>query len=102
MTAAPIPDRICLDCLDGGVVKRVWALQDAKNKLSEVVDRSIAEGPQTITRRGRESAVVLSMKDFKRLTGPKGSLVSFLRDSPLAGVDLDLERDEDFGRKVEL
>ncbi len=83
-------------------MKRVWALQDAKNKLSEVVDRSIAEGPQTITRRGRESAVVLSMEDFKRLTGPKGSLVGFFRDSPLAGVDLDLERDEDFGRKVEL
>ena len=83
-------------------MKRVWALQDAKNKLSEVVDRSIEEGPQTITRRGRESAVVLSMKDFKRLTGPKGSLVSFFRNSPLAGVDLDLERDEDFGRKVEL
>jgi prevent-host-death family protein len=83
-------------------MKRVWALQEAKNKLSEVVDRSIAEGPQTITRRGRESAVVLSMKDFKRLTGPKGGLVSFFRDSPLAGVELDLERDEDFGRKVEL
>ena len=83
-------------------MKRVWPLQDAKNKLSEVVDRSIAEGPQTITRRGRESAVVLSIKDFKRLTEPKGSLVSFFRDSPLAGVDLDLERDEDFGRKVEL
>ena len=83
-------------------MKRVWALQDAKNKLSEVVDRSIEEGPQTITRRGRESAVVLSIKDFKRLTEPKGSLVSFLRDSPLAGVALDLERGEDYGRKVEL
>ena len=83
-------------------MKRVWALQDAKNKLSEVVDRSIEEGPQTITRRGRESAVVLSIKDFKRLTEPKGSLVGFFRDSPLAGVELDLERADDYGRKVEL
>ena len=83
-------------------MKRVWTLQDAKNKLSEDVDRSIEEGPQTITRRGRESAVVLSMKDFKRLMEPKGSLVSFFRDSPLARVELDLERADDYGRKVEL
>lgn len=83
-------------------MNRVWALQDAKNKLSEVVDRSIEEGPQVITRRGRESAVVLSVKDFNRLTGPKGSLVSFFRSSPLAGVELDLERARDYGRKVEL
>jgi len=76
---------------------RVWALQDAKRKLSEVVDRAIEEGPQTIARRGRESAVVLSMKDFKRLTEPKASLVSFFRSSPLAGAELDLERTDDSG-----
>jgi prevent-host-death family protein len=83
-------------------VKRAWQLQDAKNKLSEVVDRAIAEGPQVLTRRGREAAVVISMDDFRRLTRPKESLVSFLRASPLVGVDLDLERVDDYGRKVEL
>jgi prevent-host-death family protein len=81
---------------------RTWALQDAKNKLSEVVDRSIEEGPQTITRRGKESAVVLSISDFKRLTRPKGSLLTFFRESPLVGADLDLERSKDTGRKVDL
>ena len=90
-----------LDYREEGM-KRVWALQDAKNKLSEVVDRSIEEGPQTITRRGREAAVVLSMKDFKRLTKPKGSLLSFFRNSPLARVALDLDRADEYGRKVEL
>jgi prevent-host-death family protein len=83
-------------------MKRVWPLQDAKNKLSEVVDRAIEEGPQTITRRGREAAVVVSIKDFKRLTRPKDSLVSFFRNSPLSGVGLDLERVDDYGREVEL
>jgi len=78
-----------------GSVKRVWALQDAKNRLGEVVVRSIEEGPQIITRRGRDAAVVLSMEDFKRLTEPKGSLVSFFRNSPLAGVELDLARADD-------
>jgi antitoxin Phd len=81
---------------------RVWALQDAKNRLSEVVDRAIKEGPQTITRRGQETAVVVSMSDYRSLTKPEGGLVSFLRKSPLVGVDLDLERVDDYGRKVEL
>ena len=86
-------------------MKRMWALQDAKNRFSEVVDRAVSEGPQTITRRGRETAVVVSMRDFKRferLAAPKGSLVSFFRKSPLVGVALDLERLDDYGRNVEL
>ena len=58
-------------------MKRTWALQDAKNRFSEVVDRAIAEGPQTITRRGKETAVVVSMGEFKRLSAPRGSLVTF-------------------------
>jgi prevent-host-death family protein len=83
-------------------MKRSWQLQDAKNKLSEVVDRAIAEGPQVLTRRGREAAVVVSIDDFKRLTRPEDSLVSFLRRSPLMGVELDLVRVDDYGRKLEL
>jgi len=82
-------------------MKRVWALQDAKNRFSEVVDRAVAEGPQTITRRGRETAIVVSMKDFKRLAAPEGSLVSFFRKSPLVGVELDLERSDDTGRTID-
>jgi prevent-host-death family protein len=82
---------------------RIWALQDAKNRLSEVVNRAEKEGPQTITRRGKKTAVVVSVKDYKRMRpGGAGSLVRFLRESPLAGVDLDLERVMDEGREVDL
>jgi hypothetical protein len=42
------------------------------------------------------------MRDFKRLAAPKGGLVGFFRQSPLVGVDLDLERSDDYGRNVEL
>jgi prevent-host-death family protein len=77
-----------------------WALQDAKNRLSEVVNNAVREGPQTITRRGKETAVVISMEDFRQLTTSPGSLVSFFRKSPLAGVGLDLERNQDDGREV--
>ena len=83
-------------------MNKIWALQDAKNKLSELVDLAVHDGPQTITRRGKETAVVVSVEDFRKLTSGRDSLVSFLRDSPLAGVDLDLERSRDYGREVEL
>lgn len=80
----------------------VWALQDAKNRLSEVVNNAVREGPQTITRRGKETAVVLSMQDFQQLTTSQNSLVSFVRESPLIGAGLCLERNRDEGREVVL
>ena len=42
-------------------MSRTWQLQEAKNKLSEVVDQAIAEGPQVITRRGEEVAIVIKL-----------------------------------------
>ena len=83
-------------------MKTVWALQDAKNRFSEVVDHALREGPQTITRRGKETAVVVSVEDFQRLTADRRSLVSFFRNSPLTGVELDLERPDDYGREIVL
>ena len=79
-----------------------WALQDAKNRFSELVDTAVREGPQTITRRGKDTAVLLSVDQFRNLTSGGSGLVSFLRDSPLKGVELDLDRDTDTGRKVDL
>lgn len=70
-----------------------WQLQEAKNKFSEVVNKAINEGPQEITRRGESAVIVLSIKDYKKLTKKKGSLVDFFKNSPLA--DLDLKRAKD-------
>jgi prevent-host-death family protein len=72
-------------------VQKNWQLQEAKNKLSEVVEDAIAHGPQVITRRGVEVAVVLSYPEFVKLKKDQGSLSEFFRKSPLA--DIDLERD---------
>ena len=83
-------------------MKTIWALQDAKNRLSEVVDHAIRKGPQTITRRGKETAVVVSVEDFQKLTAAPGSLLSFFRKSPLVGVELSLERPDDYGREIAL
>jgi prevent-host-death family protein len=67
---------------------RQWQLQAAKARLSEVVRAAEEDGPQEVTLRGRAAAVVLAKADFERLSGPRGSLVAFLRRSPLAGAEL--------------
>jgi len=68
-----------------------WQLQEAKNKLSEVVDTSISEGPQIISRRGRNTAVVMSFEDYQHLMKPKRDLKQLLRNSGFS--ELNLERD---------
>lgn len=72
---------------------QTWQLQEAKNKLSQVVENALSEGPQVISRRGEEVAVVLSLDEYRRLTAMRGSLIDFFRESPLVGVELDLQRD---------
>jgi len=79
-----------------------WQLQEAKNQLSEVVRKAQSEGPQVITLHGTDAAVVVSAKDYGRLSRRKGKLVDFFRKSPLVGVELNLTRDKDTGRGIEL
>jgi len=79
-----------------------WQLQDAKNRLSELVRKAREEGPQVITLRGRDAVVVVSANEYGKLSRPRGSLVDFFRKSPLAGLVLDLTRSRDTGRRVEL
>jgi antitoxin Phd len=74
-------------------MKNMWQLQEAKNKLSEVVDEASHHGPQVITRRGVEVAVILSYADYRKITGSQRRLSDFFRESPLAGVKLDIDRD---------
>ncbi len=79
-----------------------WQLQEAKNRLSELVRKARAEGPQVITLRGRDAVVVVSATEYGKLSRPRGSLVDFFRKSPLARVNLDLARSTDTGRPVNL
>jgi prevent-host-death family protein len=80
------------------VMPGTWPLREARKRLGEVVDRALAEGPQTISKRGRDCVVVISLKDLERLHGGKSSLVEFLARSPLKGLELDLAREKDTGR----
>jgi len=60
-----------------------WQFQEAKNKLSEVVNLALKKGAQIITRRGEEVAVVISFTDYQKLQKSRSSLSSFFHDSPL-------------------
>lgn len=73
-----------------------WTVASAKAHLSEVINRA-QETPQTITRNGRASVVIVSVEEWQQKSARQGSLASFLMQSPLAGADLDLERDQDPG-----
>lgn len=79
-----------------------WQLQTAKNKFSEVIEKALHEGPQVVTRRGLETVVVLSIEEYRYLTRPRGSLVDFFKNAPFKDVEMDLERNRDTGREVDL
>lgn len=72
---------------------RRWQLQEAKARFSELVKLADSEGPQEITVRGEPKAVVVSKVEFERLRQPKPPLTAFLRGSPLAGLELEIERE---------
>jgi antitoxin Phd len=82
-----------------------WQLQTAKARFSELFRLTRTEGPQLITRQGKDGVVMVPVEQFDQLVirsrQPK-SLVQFFRESPLVGIELDLERDKDTGRDIEL
>jgi antitoxin Phd len=85
--------------------KSRWQLQTAKARFSELFRRARSEGPQLITRRDKEGVVMISDEQYQRLVGKAHqpqNLLQFFRESPLVGIELDLERDKDEGRDIEL
>lgn len=79
----------------------VWQLQEAKAKLTQLVNEAKLE-PQIISRRGVKETVVISFKKYQELVGKKEDIVSFFRKSPLNALDLDFKRDSLPSREVDL
>jgi antitoxin Phd len=77
-----------------------WKLEDAKARFSELVRIANSKGPQHVSVRGKNQAVVISAKDYARLknAGKRQPLVAFMEGLGLDG--LDLKRDEDRGRDI--
>lgn len=75
--------------------KATWQLQEAKNKLSEVIRRAREEGPQTITVRGEDAVVVVQAEMYEEYQldqRPRETLYEFaLRWAPrMEGIELEL------------
>jgi prevent-host-death family protein len=78
-----------------------WQLQEAKAKLSQVVDEMLDKGPQVITRHGKEVAALIPIEDLPKVLAPeandanrKGALLEMLRRCPYPLGDLDISRDK--------
>ena len=83
-------------------MKHTWQLQEAKNKFSKLVEKAQYEGPQFVTKHGKESVVVLSVEEYKKIVKPKSNLFQFIQSSPLSKTLLNIERDKSLGRDIEL
>ncbi len=77
-----------------------WQLQEAKQRFSEVVRLAIEDGPQTVTRHGREAVVIVKADDFRRLNRQR-DFKAFLLSAPDMDM-LDLRRDQSMPRDIDV
>jgi prevent-host-death family protein len=57
-------------------------VEEAKHRLSEVLRRCAEEGPQVVTRHGKEVAVVISWEEYRRIAGVPRGFKEFLLSAP--------------------
>ena len=79
----------------------VWQVQEAKNRFSEVIDRALHEGPQTVTRHGRPVVRVVAVTDEREPKAPHAGdgFVEFLLSAPkIEGGLPEMPRDRSEGR----
>ena len=81
---------------------KTWQLQEAKAKFSELVDEAQDNGYQVITRNGRPVAVLMSNEEFEHHRKKEDTLIDFFKKAPFPELDLDLKRDRDLGRELDL
>lgn len=82
--------------------KRNWQLQEAKNRFSRLVEDAQKRGPQIVTKSGKKAVVVVSYDDYEKLTSPDEDLITYFQNSPLAEVNLDINRSKEIPRDIEL
>ncbi|MGZ4334602.1 MAG: type II toxin-antitoxin system Phd/YefM family antitoxin [Gaiellaceae bacterium] len=76
-----------------------WQLQDAKQQFSRLVERARTDGPQLVTRNGKEVAVVLDVNEYRRITSHGGDFKRFLFEGPR--FELEVERSKELPREIE-
>ena len=81
-----------------------WQLQTAKARFSELFDLARSVGPQFVTRRGRDTVVVVAAEEYARLVRRRRqrSLAALMAASPIKGLDLDFTRPREPERQPDL
>jgi prevent-host-death family protein len=80
-----------------------WGVAQAKAQFSEVIEKAMTEGPQEITKGGKDAVVIVSKKEWMERTEqskPKQNMAEFLLNSPLRGSGLKIGRLKLKPRKV--
>jgi len=77
-----------------------WQIQEAKARFSEMVERTLREGPQTVTRRGKPVAVLVRADQYQRLRAGGKPFKALLASAPLEGVEM--RRSRDTARVIQL
>ena len=70
----------------------IWPVQDAKAHFSELLNTCLSDGPQMVTRRGEEAAVLVSITEWKRLHDSAKPSLKELLLSPINHSDFELPR----------
>ena len=78
-----------------------WQLQSAKSRFSTVVERAMSGKPQLVTKNGKPAVYVISVENYEKLKSRK-SLKETLLNSPHRYLRLPVDRQKDFGRKIDL
>lgn len=79
-----------------------WQLQEAKARLSDLIKQATQSGPQCVTVHGKPTVIVMSLEEYETMTSTQVNFVDFMRESPLVGEELDLERDKSPTRDLDL
>jgi len=80
----------------------IWQLQEAKSRFSEVVERAMNQGAQTVTKHGKPAVVIVSSEEYERITAPKRSLIDALRECPEDLTKLLSPRSKEPARAIKL
>ncbi|MEY4695496.1 MAG: hypothetical protein RLZZ95_1945 [Pseudomonadota bacterium] len=67
---------------------QTWPVQDAKARFSEFLDACLVEGPQMVTRRGAEAAVLVPVQEWRRIQSAARPSLKQLLLSDQARTDL--------------
>lgn len=82
--------------------KESWSVASAKARFSEMIDQAKTDGPQTITRNGKPAAILVSVEEWEQKTARQGTLGEFFLNSPLRGSGIDLTREDEPPRDIDL